>query len=118
MQADSIKPTLKAPDNERLKLCYDEPPSNFAFNLNLHFYTKVAMHGVLLDESHEEHHVGRCKPTASKPVLKAPMVSELEARISGTACNFSLSNLTCAATAGDSLLSSRKARRSGRPSYW
>ena len=114
MQVDSVKPTLKAPDIERLKLLYDEPPSTFAFNINLHLYTKVAMQGVLLKESEDETHVGRCTLTASKPVLKAPLVSELEARISGTAFNFSLTNFPCAATASDSLLNSRRARRIGR----
>jgi hypothetical protein len=35
VQVDPIKPTLKAPETKRLKLKYDEPLSNFAFNFNL-----------------------------------------------------------------------------------
>ena len=35
MQVDPIKPKLKPPGIERLKLKYDEPPSNFAFKFNL-----------------------------------------------------------------------------------
>ena len=42
MQVDLIKPTLTAPGTKRLKLCYDEPPSNFAFKCNLHHYNKEA----------------------------------------------------------------------------
>ena len=41
MQVDPIKPTLKAPGSERLKLKYDEPLSNFAFNIYLRRYTEV-----------------------------------------------------------------------------
>jgi len=36
-----MKPTLKAPATERLKLQYDEPSSNFAFNFNLRRYRPV-----------------------------------------------------------------------------
>ena len=39
MQVDPIKPTLKAPGTECLKLECDEPPSNFAFKINLRRYT-------------------------------------------------------------------------------
>jgi hypothetical protein len=35
VQVDPIKPTLKAPGIKLLKLKYDEPLSNFAFNFNL-----------------------------------------------------------------------------------
>jgi len=38
VQVDPVKPTLKAPGTKRLKLKYDEPPSNFAFKFNLHRY--------------------------------------------------------------------------------
>jgi len=41
VQVDPIKPTLKAPGTERLKLKYDEPPSNFAFKFNLRRYTEI-----------------------------------------------------------------------------
>ena len=39
MQGDPIKPTLKAPGSERLKLYCDELPSNLAFKFNLRRYT-------------------------------------------------------------------------------
>ena len=38
MQIDPIKPTLKAPGTKRLKLNFDEPLSNVAFNFNLRRY--------------------------------------------------------------------------------
>jgi len=39
VQADPMKPTVKAPRAKRLKLSYDEPPSNFAFQFNLRRYS-------------------------------------------------------------------------------
>jgi hypothetical protein len=39
VQVHPIKPTLKPPGTKHLKLQCDEPPSNFAFNLNLRRYT-------------------------------------------------------------------------------
>ena len=39
VQVDAMKPTLKAPGTKRLKLYYDEPPSNSAFKFNLHRYS-------------------------------------------------------------------------------
>jgi hypothetical protein len=39
VQVDPIKFVLKAPSSERLKLEYDEPPSNFNFKLNLRHYS-------------------------------------------------------------------------------
>jgi len=41
VQVDPIKPTLKAPGTERLKLKCDEPLLNFAFNFNLRRYDWV-----------------------------------------------------------------------------
>jgi len=38
VQVDPMKPTLKAPGTERLKLKYDEPISNSAFKFNLRRY--------------------------------------------------------------------------------
>jgi len=38
VQVDPIKPALKAPGTKRLKLIYDGPLSNFAFNFNLRRY--------------------------------------------------------------------------------
>jgi len=35
VQVEPMKFMLKAPGTSRLKLKYDEPPSNFAFNFNL-----------------------------------------------------------------------------------
>ena len=43
MQADPIKPTLKAPGMKLLKLRYDKPPSNFAFKINLRRYMKDSL---------------------------------------------------------------------------
>ena len=34
VQVDPMKPKLKPPGTKRLKLQYDEPPSNFAFKFN------------------------------------------------------------------------------------
>ena len=64
MQVDPIKPKLK-PAINRLKLGYDVPLSNFAFNFNLRHYIMYAK-------------VGRCRSVVSKLVLKVPMVSALE----------------------------------------
>ena len=38
MQVDPIKPTLKAPGINRLKLNHDDPLSNFGFKFNLRRY--------------------------------------------------------------------------------
>ena len=43
MQVDPIKPMLKAPRIKRLKLKYDEPPSNCAFKFNVRRYTEARM---------------------------------------------------------------------------
>jgi len=42
VQVVPIKPTLKAPGSKRLKLNYDVPLSDFAFNFNLRRYIKAA----------------------------------------------------------------------------
>jgi hypothetical protein len=42
VQVDPIKSALKAPGTKRLKLIYDGPLSNFAFNFNLRRYIKDA----------------------------------------------------------------------------
>ena len=42
MQVDRIKPKLKPLGTERLKLKYDEPPSNFAFEFNLRHNNEAA----------------------------------------------------------------------------
>jgi len=61
MQVDPIKPTLKAPGTKRLKLKYDEWPSNFGFNFNLRRYIEAA---------EKRNKVGRCSLTLSNPSLK------------------------------------------------
>ena len=43
VQVDPIKPMLKAPGPERLKLKYNEPLSSFAFKFKLRRYTKVRL---------------------------------------------------------------------------
>jgi hypothetical protein len=48
VQVDPIKPTLKAPGTKRLKLYYDEPPSNFGFKCNLRHYTAAGVGASLL----------------------------------------------------------------------
>jgi len=39
VQVEPMDSMLKAPGTKRLKLLYDEPPSNFAFKSNLRRYT-------------------------------------------------------------------------------
>ena len=41
MQVDPIKPTLKAPGTQRLKLIYNNLLSSFAFNFNLRRYNEA-----------------------------------------------------------------------------
>ena len=45
VQVDPIKPTLKAPGSERLKLKCDEPLSKFAFKFNWRRYKVVFVTG-------------------------------------------------------------------------
>jgi len=63
-----MKPTLKAPGTKRLKLKYDVPVSNFAFNFNLHRYISV------YDSSSSSlNYYGRAvQVDPMKPTLKAP----------------------------------------------
>jgi hypothetical protein len=42
VQVDSIKSKLKLPGTKRLKLEYDIPLSDFAFNFYLHHYSEAA----------------------------------------------------------------------------
>ena len=44
MQVDPIKPTLRAPGTERLKLKSEELLSNFGFRFNVRCYTVVFSH--------------------------------------------------------------------------
>ena len=43
MQVDPIKPTLKASGYDRLKLKFDDPLLNCAFNFNLRCYSKGSL---------------------------------------------------------------------------
>jgi len=72
---------------QRKKLKYDKPLSSFAFNFNLHRYIKGDGKFFFTQDDtkrwqQDNYEVGRCRLTVSKPVLKAPMVSALETRIS------------------------------------
>jgi len=76
---DPMKPGLKVPRAKRLNLIHDELLSNVAFKFNLRRYTVEQMvtdHAAVVEQM-----VGWYKLTVSKPVLKAPMVSALELRI-------------------------------------
>ena len=42
MQIDPLKPTLKAPDSNRLKLEHEKTLSNFTFTFNLRRFSLVA----------------------------------------------------------------------------
>jgi hypothetical protein len=107
VQIDPLKPVLKAFGTKRLKLQHDEPVSNFAFNFNLRRYTEgllvfslqwivgrggeTSLAIASLSSNGEEAGafvaaadpalltVGRCRLTVSTPMVKAPMVSALEA---------------------------------------
>jgi len=87
VQVDPFKPTFDAPGTKRLKLKYDEPLSNVAFESNLRRYIMVRRE--MFDVRHTEVvlelsglvrriMVGRCRLTVSEPELKAPMASALE----------------------------------------
>ena len=57
VHVDPIKPTLKAPGSERLKLRHDKLPSNLAFNFNLRRYTVGAAPELDAIESDRPAHV-------------------------------------------------------------
>ena len=54
MQLDPIKPTLKAPGGQRLKLKYEEPITNLAFKFNLRRSDVAHLKGTVMS-------VGRCR---------------------------------------------------------
>jgi len=55
VHVDPIKPTLKAPGTNLLKLDYDEPLSNFAFKLKLRRYTmKLTLQVIRADSASVE----------------------------------------------------------------
>ena len=87
MQVDPIKPTVKAPGIKLLKLKYDTPLSNFAFNFNWRRYTKgfaIAApprpypRRVLETFEKFPREAGQCRLPVSKPELKERLVSALE----------------------------------------
>ena len=51
VQVAPIKATLKAPGTKRLKLRYDGPGSNLAFNFNLRRYTLTTWQGITFGEA-------------------------------------------------------------------
>ena len=82
MHVDPIKPQLIAPGTRRLKLKYDKPHLNFAFNFNLRRYTLdlrhtrrfLLEHCIMLDndlaryaDDDDDSEVGRCRLTLSNP---------------------------------------------------
>jgi len=83
VQVHPIKATLKPPGTRRLKLKYYQLPSSFAFKFYLRRFTMAALaaEDSAVCDAAAEFLVRRCRLTVSKPVLKAPMVSALEATI-------------------------------------
>jgi hypothetical protein len=65
VQVDPIKPTLKAPGIKLLKLKYDTPLSNFAFEFNLHRYSEEVARWLIGDLRRMT--VRRCRSTLSTP---------------------------------------------------
>jgi len=85
-----MTPKFKPPGTKRLKPKCDILLSSFAIKFNLRRYTEIAitvtLNGVTVDTVTaklvaDDRVVGRCRLTVSKPVLTAPIVSVLEARI-------------------------------------
>jgi hypothetical protein len=86
VQVEPMKPVLKVPGTGCLKRkCYGLL-SSFAFHFNLRRYTTEPH--ALIGDATAGHHVlvvdpgpmvGRCRLTVSKPVVKAPVISALEA---------------------------------------
>ena len=71
-QVYPIKPTLKAPGTERLKLKYEEQLSNFGFKFKFRRYSMATEHpsNVAIALSQEKitlNEVGRCRLTLSNP---------------------------------------------------
>jgi hypothetical protein len=66
-----------------LKLKCDEPLSNVAFNFNLRRYNAAELeaHKAEALNAERRHEVGRCRLIASKPELKARLVSALESKM-------------------------------------
>ena len=84
MQVDPIKPTSKAPRNNRLKLNPDELLLKFAFKFKMRRFIKGSARGTFNENTifacgqSGIAVVGRCRLPVSEPVLKAPMVSALD----------------------------------------
>ena len=89
MQVDPVTPKLTPPGTKRLKLRCDILVSTSAFKFDVRRYMKAAAAATAADLRSAELRsaplaqpaVGRCRLTVSKPVLKAPTVSALEATI-------------------------------------
>ena len=90
MQVDPLKPQLKPPGTKRLKPECDILLSTSAFKFSLRRYIEESKFlGGDLEHTHLVkgldfallNKVGWCRLTASKPVLKVPMISELETRM-------------------------------------
>ncbi len=65
MQADPLKPKLKPPGTNRLKLMCDIPVSHSAFKFNLRRYTKAKKRKAKLDKEAQKQLGGRaCRAEA------------------------------------------------------
>jgi hypothetical protein len=101
VQVDPIKPTLKAPEFERLKLqCY-EPLSNFAFKFKLRRYNEEPH--INIYSGFEEECIGRAvRVDPIRPTLKAPgsVLSKLryDGPVSNCAFNLHLRRYASAST--------------------
>ena len=92
MQIDPIKPMLKAPGTKRLKLKYDEPLSNAAFNVNLRRYIEAPARGIAVDESqlsqvfyrHAASLVGPAASVDAHMAAQTALLLQIQARCSFT----------------------------------
>ena len=76
VQVNLMKPTLKPPGTKRLKPKYDEPLSNFAFNVNLRRY--AVERGVAGGCATEDLHGRAVQVDPIKPTLKPPGTKRLK----------------------------------------
>jgi hypothetical protein len=74
-----MKPMLKPPETQHLKLKYDILLLTFAFKFNMRRYTKPLYDPTSWMGAYAK--VGRCRSTVSKPSLKASIVPALETKI-------------------------------------
>jgi len=80
VQVDPIKPTLKAPGSERLKVEQEKLLSNFAFKFNLRLYTQASAAAWREQAATEAalKKVEWCRLILSNPVLKPSTASAIE----------------------------------------